>query len=176
MAKPHEPQKKNTSNAEKSNGAIENLTNHWIFKVNDDSNEKYALNGIDIYNHRMKDEAWGIKQYIKNGRKAANVAHLRVGDRVVFYLCGNEGHCFLGTAKLKTGYPLVELMVHEEHLDWKQGVKLTDIRKWNRRVPIESLREKVRFVPEGKNYGSYIQGAVTRISDSDYNTIIENGY
>jgi len=38
------------------------LTNYWIFKVKDDSNEKYALDGIVIYRHRMEDKAWGIKE------------------------------------------------------------------------------------------------------------------
>jgi hypothetical protein len=141
--------------------------------VNDDSNEKYALEGIDIYRHRMQDEAWGIKEYTKNGGKAANVVHLESGDNVVFYLCGQDGHCFLGTAKLKTGFPLVEIVVHEEYLDWKQGVQLTDIKQWNQPIHIERLRGRVHFVPKGENYGSYIQGAITRISDKDYNIISE---
>ena len=144
--------------------------------MNDDSNKKHALKGIDIYSHRIGDKAWGIKEYIENGRKAANVVHLESGDRVVFYLCGQDGHCFLGTAKLKTGFPLVDLVVHEEYLDWKQGARLTDIEQWNQPVDIERLRGRVHFVPEGKNYGSYMQGAITRISDRDYNLINEEAH
>jgi hypothetical protein len=151
------------------------LSNHWIFKVNDDSEGKISLEGIKIYNHRMSDRAWGIKEYTKAGRKAANVSHLKTGDRVIFYLCGNDGHCFLGTAILKTGFPLVELVVHKEFLDWKWGVELTDFTPLARQVKIEELRGKVHFVPEGENYGSYIQGAITRIAEEDYNLINNRG-
>jgi hypothetical protein len=122
----------------------------------------------------MTDEAWGVIERTKSGRRMANVTKLRTGDRVVFYLCGTEGHCFLGTAQLKTGYPLAELVVHEEHLDWKQGVKLSNIHQWPRRLPIETLRGLVHFVPNGENYGSYIQGAITGISAREYELIIQN--
>ena len=142
--------------------------------MNDDSNEKYALEGIDIYRHRMKpqDEAWGIKENTKNGRKRANVVHLKSGDKVVFYLCGQDGHIFLGTAKLKTGFPLVEIAVHEEYLDWSQGVKLTDIDPWANPVQIKSLEGRLSFFAKGEqNWGSHLQGAITKISESDYRTI-----
>ncbi len=122
----------------------------------------------------MSDKSWGIKERIKNGRLAPNVIHLEIGDEVIFYLCGEEGHCFIGTAQLKTGYPFVELVVHEEHLDWKYGVKLANIQLWRQHVPIETFRGVVSFVPEGKNYGSYIQGAITRMSDTEFNAITRN--
>jgi hypothetical protein len=150
------------------------LTNYWIFKVKDDSNEKYALKGIDIYRHRMKpqDEAWGIKEHAKNRRKAANVVQLESGDRVVFYLCGQDGHCFLGAAKLKTGFPLVEIAVHKDYLDWSLGVKLRDIEQWDSPVQIKALEGRVSFFAKGeKNWGSHLQGAVTKIPESDYRTI-----
>ena len=149
------------------------MTNYWIFKVNDDSNEKYSLKGIQIYNHRMDtDRAWGIKEYKENGSMASNVVSLENGDKVVFYLCGQKGHCFLGKAKLESGYPLIDIVVHEEFLDWKRGVKLIDIEKWNQPVPIKQLEGELSFFVKGdKNWGSHLQGAITRITKEDYDII-----
>lgn len=147
------------------------MTNYWIFKVKDDTNGKYTRKGIDIYKHRMKDKAWGLEECSEKGRRTANIGSLESGDRVLFYLCGKDGHCFLGTCSLnsrfKKGMPF-----HEEYLDWKQGVLLTEIREWTRSLPIERLRGRVRFIPIGENYGSYIQGSITAISHEDYETVI----
>ena len=140
--------------------------------MNDDSNGKITLTGITIYRHRMEDGAWGIKEYKKNGHRASNVVHLARSDKVVFYLCGNDGHCFLGTATLEPGFPLVELVVHKDYLDWSHGVKLKDIEQWASPVQIKALEGRVSFFAEGeKNWGSHLQGAITKIPESDYRTI-----
>jgi hypothetical protein len=149
------------------------MANYWIFKVKDDTNGKYTRTGLEIYKHRMREKVWGIREHTESGKKTANVVHLEKGDKVLFYLCGRDGHCFLGTGVLETGFrPLIEIVIHEEYLDWKQGVSLKSVNPWDNSLPIESLRGKVHFVPEGENYGSYIQGSITRISEKDYNTVI----
>ena len=154
------------------------MPNYWIFKVNDDSNGKITLPGITIYRHRMEDGAWGIRNK-KNGQLASNAVHLRPYDKVVFYLCGNEGHCFLGTATLETGFPLVKLVVHENYLDWSLGVKLKkeEIQQWASPVQIKELEGRLSFFATGeKNWGSHLQGAITKIRDSDYRTITESSH
>jgi len=139
--------------------------------VNDDSNGK-TLTGITIYRHRMEDKSWGVKEHKKNAQRANNVSKLERGNKVVFYLCGSDGHCFLGTATLETGFPLVALVVHKGYLDWPYGVKLIDIKQWANPVQIKALEGKVSFFAEGeKNWGSHLQGAITRITESDYRTI-----
>ena len=148
------------------------LTNYWIFKANDDSDGEHTLTGLTIYRHRMEDKAWGIKEYKKNGQRASNVTKLGRGNKVVFYLCGSDGHCFLGRATLETGFPLTELVVHKEYLDWKHGVKLTDIKQWVKPVQIKPLEGRLSFFAEGEtNWGAHLQGAITRITESDYKTI-----
>ncbi len=148
------------------------MTNCWIFKVKDDTDGKYTRKGFDIYKHRMRDSAWGLRKYDKNGRRMPNIDKLKRGDKVLFYLGGKDGHCFLGTCSLDSAFQnLMEIAVHEEYLDWKQGVILSNIRQWTAFLPIERLRGKVRFVPVGENYGSYIQGSITRISPEDYDTV-----
>ncbi len=148
------------------------MTNCWIFKVKDDSDGTYRLDGIEIYRHRMKDCSWGIKEFKKNGTRAKNVSCLQIGDKIVFYQSGINGHCFLGTAILKTGFPLVKLVVHKEYLDWDWGVELTETKTWIHPVSIICLEGKVGFFPKGeKNYGAYLQGAITKITNEEYETI-----
>ena len=148
------------------------MLNYWIFKVNDESDGKISLQGITIYRHRMEDEAWGIHEHKKNGHRASNVVYLARNDKVVFYLCGTDGHCFLGRATLETGFPLETLVVHKQYLDWAHGVKLKDIKQWTNPVQIRTVEGKVSFYPKGeKNLGSHLQGAITRITKSDFETI-----
>lgn len=154
------------------------MSNYWIFNVKDDQNEKYQKKGIAIYNHRMHENFWGLREYISNGRKAANIDSLKDGDNVVFYLIGNEGHRFLGTCILASSFKNltkeeIAKLTHEEYLDWNQGVFLRDVDQWNKTLPIERLRGKVPFVPVDQNYGSYFQGSVKRISKLDYDTIVQ---
>jgi hypothetical protein len=74
---------------------------------------------------------------------------------------------------LETGFgKLSESVFHEEYLDFKIGVGLKTVDPWTSSLPIETLRGKVHFVPAGENYGSFIQGSITRISEKDYDTVI----
>ena len=149
------------------------MSNYWILKVKDDSNKKFTRTGLEIFKHRMNEKVWGIRERTKNGRKTANISHLEKGDKVLFYYCGNGGYSFLGTGVLEAGFSkLIELVFHEEYLDWKEGVSLKTVDPWATRLPIETLRGKVHFVPTGENFGSYIQGSITRITKEDYETVI----
>jgi hypothetical protein len=155
------------------------LSNYWIFKVKDDKNSKYSLTGKEIYDHRMKnDYFWGLKEFTKEGKKTRNVAHLRAGDFVLCYLVG--GYCFLGECILSSGFRSLtpeesKKITHPEFLDLEQGVFLNkeSIDPWSKTLPIKSLTGKVHFAPIGKNYGSYIQGSITRIKNKqDYDAVI----
>ena len=122
----------------------------------------------------MQDKAWGILEFQENGKRTANTKHLECGDKVIFYLCGEEGYCILGDAILGSSYGvLVSSVFHEKFLDLKKGVTLMSVNPWKKSLPIELLRGKVRFVPEDRNFGSYIQGSITSLSERDYDVIIQ---
>lgn len=84
------------------------MVDYWIFNVKDDKNKKYRRSGREIYNHRMLEGFWGIQEYTSDGRKAANVSSLKIGDKVVFYLIGESGKQFLGTATLDSSFKTLE--------------------------------------------------------------------
>jgi hypothetical protein len=86
-----------------------------IFNVKDDRNEKYSKKGIEIYEHRMHESFWGLRETTSDGRKAANIANLSEGDNVVFYLMGKEGRRFLGTCQLASA------RANEIRLFWVTG-------------------------------------------------------
>jgi hypothetical protein len=152
---------------------IGKLVNYWIFKVRADSNGKETLTGLKIFKHRMSDMAWGIKEFTEKGRKTPNSGKLEENDKVLFYLCGKEGSCILGTAVLETGFgESLKSVFHSEYNDWVKGVRLSSVDPWTTYLPMENLRGKVRFVPEGENFGSYIQGSITKITKEGYETVI----
>ena len=69
--------------------------NYWVFKVKKDGKGKYTKTGLEIFQHRMPEDFWGLREHTDTGRKTPNVAHLESGDCVLFYLVGK--YCFLGT-------------------------------------------------------------------------------
>ncbi|MGA3191893.1 MAG: hypothetical protein ABSD73_05190 [Candidatus Bathyarchaeia archaeon] len=125
-----------------------------------------------------EDYFWGLKEFTEEGKKARNVAHLGAGDFVLYYLVGE--YCFLGECILSSGFRSLtpeesKKITHPEFLDWEQGVFLNkkSIDVWNKALPMKSLVGKVHFVPIGKNFGSYIQGSITRIKHKqDFDTVV----
>jgi hypothetical protein len=155
------------------------MPNYWIFNVRDDENAQYSRSGTEIYNHRMQDCFWGLHEFTESGRRTANVAALNEGDVVLFYLAGKDGHCFLGTCVLASGFTKlrkepVNSLTHKKFLDWDEGVHLKreGIEKWTNSLSIELLRGKVSFLPIGENYGSYLQGSVKSIRKQDFDTVM----
>jgi hypothetical protein len=155
------------------------LVSHWIFKVKDDENEKFNRTGLQIFQHRMPEHFWGLREYTEAGRRTPNVIHLKKGDFVLFYLVGK--YCFLGTCLLKSLFRSnltpeeLKDITHPEFHDWATGVFLEEgtLDDWSKKpLPIERLRGSVHFVPRDKNFGQYLRGSVTRISEQDYYTVV----
>ena len=112
------------------------MVDFWIFNVKDDQNEKYRKKGIEIYNHRMLDGFWGLREYTSDGRKAANVSSFKENDGIVFYLIGELGKRFLETAALASAFVTlgkdeIDGLSHEQYIDWNRGVFLKNKTRWN---------------------------------------------
>lgn len=147
--------------------------------MKDDKNEKFSRTGLEIFHHRMPEHFWGLRECNEAGRKTPNVAHLKKGDFVLFYLVGK--YCFLGTRVLeslfRSNLTLEELkdITHPEYLDWETGVFLEEgaFDDWSKKpMPITRVRGKVDFAPREKNWGQHLRGSVTRISEKDYHTVV----
>jgi len=121
----------------------------------------------DIYRTRMTDQFWGL------GETTPNRTSIKAGDRIVFYIANPE-RVFAGTAT--TSSPSFELSDDESQryshgTDFyfaDYGVKLTDIVIWDSAKFVPDMVHDLSFVENKKYWGSYFQGGVRGISESDY--------
>ena len=136
----------------------------------------FGRRGFSIYEHRMCDGFWAIRERNEKGKAEANVSLLKKGDIAVFYLVGTGGSRFLGTAVLGSGFEQLDEkktkeIVHRDFLDWDQGVFLKDINQWIKPLPIENFHGKESFVANGGKISPFFQGNIKRISRKTYETI-----
>lgn len=147
--------------------------NYWIFIVTDHSDMNKELTVENIFKQRMEDEFWGL------GKSTPNRDKLKKGDRVLFYI-GNPVKSIGGSAKLKTASFKLDRKEKEEYghdisfYNTDYGVKLEDIDIWQNKIKMDVLISQLSFI-ENKNYWyTYFQGGVRKISEEDYNFILEN--
>jgi predicted RNA-binding protein len=146
--------------------------NHWIFAVVSHKGPDYTVAAQDIYNTRMGDKFWGLNP------KTPNLRNLQRGDKVVFYL-GQPEKAFTGTATLVS--TAVELDEEQKEqlthgLDIYRadtGVYLEDVHKWEERKPIDDLLARLSFVKKKERWQAYFQGGVIRISEEDFQLIMD---
>ena len=138
----------------------------WIFNVKNDNNIK----GEDIYDHRMQDGFWGLHKLTGSGKRTANVASLREGDKVLFYWVGKDGQRFLGTCVLASIWrelkPDETDKRHDDWGDWPEGVDLKkeSIENWKRAHSTLSI-ERLPFI-------TIKQGSVIKITPEEYDRVI----
>lgn len=150
---------------------------YWVFKVKDEVGGIYGRRGYIIFEHRIKEQFWGIKERDENGRAQPNLDLLKKDDYVVFYLVGKSAGRFVGTCRLDSGYEqLTEeqrmKIFHGEYLDYDRGVFLRDVDKWAKSLPVESLRGKESFVAAGGKLGAYFQGSIKKLKSGEAYHII----
>lgn len=147
------------------------MTNYWIFKVTDEASGLYGRNGVDIFEHRIKEKFWSIREYNEKGKKESKIFFLEKGDFVVFYLVGKFGSSFIGTCVLDSSYETLsevdaKKIVHREYVDYNKVVFIRDIQKWKRHLPVQSLKDKELF--HGRtSIGSYFQGSIKQIKNGE---------
>jgi len=151
------------------------LTDYWIFKVQDEAGGIFARRGIDLFEHRINEGFWSIRDYNENGKLNSKVSSLKKGDLAVFYLIDKEDSCFLGSCVLDSDCLRLDAeqtkkLVHREYLDSNQGVFLKSMTRWARSLPVNCLRGKA---VNGGNFSSYFQGSFKRLKHpQDFHTII----
>jgi hypothetical protein len=150
------------------------MNNYWIFKVNDQLVDGEPIIGIEVYNKRMKDNFWGLPEDTRN------LSHLQIGDKIIFYLAGDGGQKFLGTASLGSTLHILtaeegKRLWHNKFFQAKQGVMLKQVDVWPTAISILPMIKTgmLSFIKNKENWGAYLQGSIQPISPQDYNKIIE---
>ncbi len=147
------------------------MTSFWIFPVKDSTIGQERMTGVEIYEQRMKDRYWGIRESAQNRKE------LRKGDLVIFYLAGKGGQIFLGTCELDSEYHALKReerkkLVYGTFFTADHGVDLTNIEEWKTSVSIRPLLEILEFTKSLSSWWSYLQGSIRRICEEDYFTIV----
>jgi hypothetical protein len=160
---------------------MKHMVNYWIFKVRDEVGGIYGRRGWAIFEHRAKENFWGLQEFTEKGKAETNIAELKQGDHALFYLVSKErGGRFLGSAILESGFVYLtdeqaKQIVHKEYIDHNQGVFLKEVEKWTPPLPADHLQGKVSFAKGGgSTVELFFQGSIKKIKDAkDFETIIK---
>jgi len=154
------------------------MTNYWIFKVKDEAGGLYGRKGREIFDHRTQEGFWGIRAVNENGKPESNVNLLEKGDYTAFYLVHRDGNKFLGTAKIDSSFTRLseeqaKEIVHKDFIDLDEGVRLTEVDRWVKPLPVENMCGKVSFVRSTGKFGFFFQGSIKKMKNiGDYQAII----
>jgi len=144
--------------------------NYFIFVVKDQKKDGKEISADDIFNTRMDQKRWGLAE------KAPNRRLVQSGDHIIFYKGGPEGKVFIASATADSqaeqyeGDPIAP--GHKQYF----RVQLKNIDIWDKPKPVSDFFNKVEFIQNTENWGSYFQGGAIRISEKDFNIIVESPY
>lgn len=133
------------------------MANNWIF-ISVPYTDFNRGNINEIANKIKESRMWPI------GRKTRFRNLLSKGDNVLFYQGGDEGGKIVGSAVLASG-------VINNEKDMYDFVSLANLELWKRPVEIRTVREKLSFIKNSKNYGVYFQGGIIKIPEKDFEQI-----
>lgn len=134
------------------------MTQHWIF----------VLLPFSDYNSGNVQEIFRKAQTIgrwKLGEKTNHRNHLAKGDKILFYLAGEEGRKFLGIGELLS-------TVKNDDQKSELFVELGQVKLWKKQPRILDLIDVLSFIKNKKHYGLHLQGGIVAISEKDFKTVL----
>ena len=142
---------------------------HWIFTIQGYTD--FCLwSTREGLKRRVEEKIWPI------GERTQNRKRIRRGDRLVFYLCGEGEHKFVGTAVLDSDVIEIGSSYNSNTLGLaRYFVRLKQIRLWKTEVPINCVLTKLAAIPNAKHYGIYLQGGIRKLKPEDYELLVSLG-
>lgn len=131
--------------------------NYYVFQVADAG----GMTAYEWFQHLVvKNNVWGFRPH------AACSKAIEPGDRVVFYLVGTNNQVFVGTAELTSGAQPNVSEKEKELFDDPDILKidLKNVRVFSKPKRREDI-QNIEWTP--------IPGAAKKISEQDYNIIVE---
>lgn len=147
--------------------------NYWMFSVTSHKEDGKTFNPEEILRQRFNDRFWGL------GEKTPNRKALQAGDRVVFYL-GNPHKAFAASAVLGSAMFTLSPAEQKEFAHDTQffqttyGVRLEQTVIWENPHRVEDLLPSLSFIENKEYWGSYFQGGVRQLRESDFEIICAN--
>jgi predicted RNA-binding protein len=141
------------------------MTNYYCLVTSDSLKES----AIDIFNKRIEEKKYPLYP------RTPNLNEIKEEDEVIFYIAGSgkERQSFVGQATIQKVETPREFLVDPDKDNyevikylWFKKIKIFETSK-----NIQSIINKLDFVKNKKNYGTYLMGGVRKLNQKDFNFI-----
>lgn len=132
--------------------------NYWIFVATEYSDYNRGTI-IDALTDLLKEGKWKI------GRRTVNRNNLEAGDKIIFYMSGDNGKKFIAQAILNSKF------IYKNNELWGH-VKVKNINIFKNPVSIKPIIYKLNFIKNKKYWGIFFQSGIVKISEQDFKTIL----
>jgi|APSaa5957512493_1039668.scaffolds.fasta_scaffold75710_2 predicted RNA-binding protein len=142
------------------------MTNYYCLVTSDSLKES----AIDIFNKRIEEKKYPLYP------RTPNLNEIKDDDEVMFYIAGagKERQSFVGQAIIQKVETPKEFLVDPDKDNyevikylWFKKIKIFETSK-----NIQSIIDKLDFVKNKNNYGTYLMGGVKKLTQKDFNLII----
>jgi len=142
------------------------MTNYYCLVTSDSLKES----AIDIFNKRIEEKKYPLDP------RTPNLNEIKDDDEVMFYIAGagKERQSFVGQAIIQKVETPKEFLVDPDKDNyevikylWFKKIKIFETSK-----NIQSIIDKLDFVKNKNNYGTYLMGGVKKLTQKDFNLII----
>ena len=141
------------------------MTNYYCLVTSDSLKES----AIDIFNKRIEEKKYPLYP------RTPNLNEIKEEDEVIFYIAGSgkERQSFVGQATIQKVETPREFLVDPDKDNyevikylWFKKIKIFETSK-----NIQSIINKLDFVKNKKNYGTYLMGGVRKLNQKDFDLI-----
>jgi len=142
--------------------------NSYIFIVNDLQIGIEKVSHKEIIKTLFKKNEWIFPE-----KGVSNLKKIKDGDRVLLYIAGKENRYFYGGFSLSGKLSELETYKNDFYKFFKQRIGLKDTMKFSKKIFMKDIKDSLEFIKDKKNYGLHLRQSIRKISDKDYNYILE---
>jgi predicted RNA-binding protein len=130
----------------------------------------------NVFLERINQKKWPIYD------KTRNKELIKKNDRIIFYIAGKNEFAknFVGSAEVEGSINMNSSSEEKRFIEKKsyiyEYIKLENIKKFEKKINIYSVLNKLNFIKYKANYGLNLQGGCNVIDDKDYDLIIQQSY
>ncbi|MEN2974839.1 MAG: EVE domain-containing protein [Candidatus Caldarchaeales archaeon] len=148
------------------------MVSYWIFLVKDHVHMGRIIPAKEVLIDRVKNKFWSLNS------RSRNVKKIKPGDLVIFYVTSRDEKGFMGRGVVSTEpHPITPeqrfhvLGIPSEAFDY--AVDFSEAEIWDKSIPLEKLMNKISILSGRRSQRAPFRGSVIRVSEKDYQTIIE---
>lgn len=148
------------------------MPGYWAFVVKDHVFERRVIPAHEVLADRVRNRFWSLNS------RAPNVRRLKGGDRVLFYVTSRSERGFMGRGVLAgSAHPItVEQRFHvvgTPSINFDYAVEFSEAVMWPELLPLEELVGRMPLLRGRKRPAAVFRGSIRRISERDYEAVLE---